>query len=48
MLPTLAATGEPLNAASWDVDGVRDDPRAYVVKQFGDRDGILVVDEPDS
>lgn len=28
-----------LNAASWDADGVRDDLRAYVVEQLGDRDG---------
>ena len=34
-----------LNAASWDADGVRDDPRAYVVEQLGDHDGVLVVDE---
>lgn len=34
-----------LNAASWDADGVRDDLRAYVVEQLGDRDGVLVVDE---
>ncbi|MGY1901277.1 IS701 family transposase [Nocardia gipuzkoensis] len=34
-----------LNAAAWDVDGVRDDARAYAVEHLGDRDGVLVVDE---
>ncbi|MCX4091609.1 IS701 family transposase [Nocardia sp. alder85J] len=34
-----------LNAAAWDVDGVRDDARAYAVEHLGDVDGVLVVDE---
>ncbi|MFD9614890.1 IS701 family transposase [Streptomyces sp. NPDC059083] len=34
-----------LNAAAWDVDGVRDDVRAYAVQHLGDPDGVLVVDE---
>ncbi len=34
-----------LNAAAWDVNGVRDDVRAYAVEHLGDRDGVLVVDE---
>ncbi|MCX4098589.1 IS701 family transposase [Nocardia sp. alder85J] len=34
-----------LNKAAWDVDGVRDDVRAYAVEHLGDRDGVLVVDE---
>ncbi len=51
---TLAeAAGEPtpvgmqrlLNAAAWDVDGVRDDGRAYAVEHLGDVDGVLVVDK---
>ena len=34
-----------LNTAAWDVDGVRDDLRAYVVEELGEPDGVLVVDE---
>lgn len=34
-----------LNTASWDVDGVRDDLRAYVVEEIGTPEGILVIDE---
>ncbi|WP_435831821.1 IS701 family transposase [Nocardia salmonicida] len=34
-----------LNKAAWDVDGVRDDARAYAVEHLGDADGVLVVDE---
>ncbi|WP_433264275.1 IS701 family transposase [Actinosynnema sp. CS-041913] len=34
-----------LNAASWDVDGVRDDARDYAVEHLADGDGVLVVDE---
>jgi SRSO17 transposase len=34
-----------LNAAAWDVDGVRDEVRAYVVEHLGERDGVLIVDE---
>jgi SRSO17 transposase len=34
-----------LRRADWDVDGVRDDLRAYVVERLGDRDGVLIVDD---
>jgi SRSO17 transposase len=34
-----------LRRADWDVDGVRDDVRAYVVECLGDRDGVLIVDD---
>lgn len=34
-----------LGRAVWDVDGVRDELRAYVVEHLGDPDGVLVVDE---
>ena len=34
-----------LRRADWDVDGVRDDVRGYVVEQLGDRDGVLIADE---
>lgn len=34
-----------LNSASWDVDGVRDDLRAYAVEHLGRPDGVLIVDE---
>jgi len=34
-----------LRRADWDVDGVRDDVRGYVVEQLGDRDGVLISDE---
>ena len=34
-----------LNAAAWDVDGVRDDMRAYAAGHLGSPDGVLVVDE---
>ena len=34
-----------LRRADWDVDGVRDDVRDYVVEQLGDRDGVLIVDD---
>jgi SRSO17 transposase len=34
-----------LNAATWDVDGVRDDVRDFAVEHLGERDGVLVVDE---
>jgi SRSO17 transposase len=34
-----------LNRASWDVDGVRDDLRAYVAGHLGSADGVLIVDE---
>jgi SRSO17 transposase len=34
-----------LRRADWDVDGVRDDVRAYVIEHLGDRDGVLIADE---
>ena len=34
-----------LRKAEWDVDGVRDDVRAYVVEQLGDPEGVLICDE---
>jgi len=34
-----------LRRADWDVDGVRDDVREYVVEQLGDRDGVLIADD---
>ncbi len=34
-----------LRWADWDVDGVRDDVRAYVVEQLGDEDGVLIADD---
>lgn len=34
-----------LGTAVWDVDGVRDDLRAYVVEEIGTSEGVLVVDE---
>ena len=34
-----------LSTAAWDVDGVRDDLRAYVVEELGTPEGVLVVDE---
>ena len=34
-----------LNKAAWDVEGVRDEVRAYAVEHLGDVDGVLVVDE---
>ncbi len=34
-----------LRRADWDVDGVRDDVRAYVVEQLGDPDGVLIADD---
>jgi SRSO17 transposase len=34
-----------LGRAVWDVDGVRDELRAYVVEHLGDPDGVLVLDE---
>ena len=34
-----------LRKADWDIDGVRDDLRGYVVDQLGDPGGVLVVDE---
>ena len=34
-----------LRWADWDVDGVRDDVRDYVVEHLGDRGGVLIVDD---
>lgn len=34
-----------LRWADWDVDGVRDDVRDYVVENLGDRHGVLIIDE---
>ncbi len=34
-----------LRTAKWDVAGVRDDLRGYVVEQLGDPEGVAVVDE---
>lgn len=34
-----------LRTAGWDVDGVRDDLRGYVLDQLGDPAGVFVVDE---
>src|SRR5215471_9263332 len=34
-----------LRRADWDVDGVRDDVRDYVIEQLGGRDGVLIADE---
>lgn len=34
-----------LRRADWDIDGVRDDLRDYVVEHLGDRGGVLIVDD---
>ncbi|MDQ2589109.1 IS701 family transposase [Saccharothrix yanglingensis] len=34
-----------LRRADWDVDGVRDDLRGYVVEYLGAKDGVLIVDD---
>jgi SRSO17 transposase len=34
-----------LRRADWDVDGVRDDVRDYVVEHLGDSSGVLIADE---
>jgi SRSO17 transposase len=34
-----------LSSAKWDVDGVRDDLRAYVLEQLGNESAIVVIDE---
>ncbi|MDQ1651609.1 MAG: hypothetical protein QOI35_809 [Cryptosporangiaceae bacterium] len=34
-----------LRWADWDVDGVRDDLRGYVIEQLGDPGGVLIVDD---
>jgi SRSO17 transposase len=34
-----------LRRADWDVDGVRDDLRDYVVEHLGECEGVLIVDD---
>ena len=34
-----------LRSADWDVDGVRDDVRGYVVEHLGNPGGVLIADE---
>ena len=34
-----------LRRADWDVDGVRDDARGYVIEQLGDSGGVLIADD---
>src|SRR5215212_406610 len=34
-----------LRWADWDIDGVRDDVRDYVVEHLGDPAGVLIVDD---
>jgi SRSO17 transposase len=34
-----------LRRADWDIDGVRDDVRAYVIGQLGEPDGVLIADD---
>jgi SRSO17 transposase len=34
-----------LRRADWDIDGVRDDARDYVIQHLGDPDGVLIGDE---
>src|SRR5215471_2326925 len=34
-----------LRRADWDVGGVRDDLRAYVIEQLGEPDGVLIADD---
>jgi SRSO17 transposase len=34
-----------LSTAVWDVDGVRDDLREYIVEEIGTPEGVLVIDE---
>jgi SRSO17 transposase len=34
-----------LRRADWDIDGVRDDVRAYVAGQLGEPDGVLIADD---
>jgi SRSO17 transposase len=43
--PTPDGMQHLLARAVWDEDGVRDDPRAYVVQHLGDSQAVLVVDE---
>jgi SRSO17 transposase len=50
-LAEYAGEGSPdgmqrlFNAAKWDVDGVRDDVRDYVIDHLGEADGVLVGDD---
>jgi SRSO17 transposase len=34
-----------LRRADWDVDGVRDDVRDYVIEHLGEADGVLIIDD---
>ena len=34
-----------LRRADWDIDGVRDDVRGYVIEQLGEPDGVLIADD---
>ena len=34
-----------LRRADWDVDGVRDDVREYVIERLGEPDGVLIADD---
>ncbi|MEV4601422.1 transposase, partial [Amycolatopsis sp. NPDC049253] len=34
-----------LRRADWDIDGVRDDVRDYVVEHLGEPGGVLIVDD---
>src|SRR6266487_53545 len=34
-----------LRRADWDIDGVRNDVRDYVIEHLGDREGVLIADE---
>jgi len=34
-----------LRRADWDVDGVRDEVRGYVIERLGEPDGVLIADE---
>ncbi len=51
--PVAEAIGEPgprgvqrlLLGSCWDAEAVRDDPRASVIEQLGEEDGVLIIDE---
>src|SRR3954469_20256276 len=43
--PTPDGVQDFLARVRWDADQVRDDLRAYVVRQLGDADAVLVLDE---
>ncbi|AIJ24770.1 transposase [Amycolatopsis methanolica 239] len=34
-----------LRWADWDIDGVRDDMRDYVIEHLGESGGVLIVDD---